>query len=164
MNSALASHRASVMTTRDAHRTAADEMSPMALEPSSDMSSAQGQQMAAEVGIRGYKCEFEDHALARTAVGAGSARRWLHRIWHQRQEHAKRSVRRKQRGTCTPQGRLSWHRCEPRQADAGAQGNLKVMRRETVTLLMKGAAVDWGLKPTNMSPLTAYESRAPRHY
>jgi hypothetical protein len=29
----------------------------------------------------------------------------------------------------------------------GAQGNLKVMRRETVTLLMKGAAVDWGLKP-----------------
>ena len=92
------------------------------------------------------QCKFEDHALARTvrtAVGAGSARRWL----HQRQEHARRSVRRKRRGTCTPQGRLSWHRCKPRQADAGAQGNLKVMTRETVTLLMKGAAVDCGLKP-----------------
>jgi len=253
VNSALASHRASAMSTRDAHRTAEDERSPMALEPSSDMSSAQGQQMAAKVGIRGYKyntvnkvvspkgisnrdwhidfgmlddanqhpgdvmvvepqipvapsslgitnirnltnlegtqgkafqsdpqCKFEDHALARTAVGAGSARRWLHRIWHQRQEHArcsvrrkrrgtctlgagsarrwlhriwhqrkehaKRLVKRKRRGTCTPQGCLSWHRCKPRQADAGAQGNLKVMRRETVTLVMKGAAVDWGLK------------------
>jgi len=79
------------------------------------------------------QCKFEDHALARTAVGAGSARRWLHRIWHQRQEHAKRSVRRKRRGTCTPQGRLSWHRCKPRQADAGVQGNPKVVTRETAS-------------------------------
>ena len=97
------------------------------------------------------QCKFEDHALARTAVGAGSARRWLHQIWHQRQEHARRSVRRKRRGTCTPQGRLAWHRCKPRQADAGAQGNLKVMTRETVTLLMKGAAVDCGLKPEHVA-------------
>ena len=33
----------------------------------------------------------------------------------------------------------------------GAQGNLKVMRREMVTLLMKGAAVDWGLKPKHVA-------------
>ena len=34
-----------VQTTRDAHRTAADEMSPMAREPTSDMTSAQGEQV-----------------------------------------------------------------------------------------------------------------------
>ena len=84
-------------------------------------------------------------------MGAGSARRWLHRIWHQRQEHTRRSVRRKRRSTCTLQGRLSWRQCKPRQADAGAQGNLKVMMRETVTLLMKGAAVDCGLKQTHVA-------------
>jgi hypothetical protein len=46
---------AAVQTTRDAHRTAADEMSPMAQEPTSDMTSAQGEQVAAKVGIREYE-------------------------------------------------------------------------------------------------------------
>ena len=175
-----------VQTTRDAHRTAADEMSPMAREPTSDMTSAQGEQVAAKVGIREYErqrikystgggkvasqegisnrdwhidfgrlgmlddanqhpgdimidrlgmlddanqhhgdvmivepqipitpssleipnirnltnlertqgkafqsdpqCKFEDHALARTAVWTGSARRRRYWIWHQRHD------------------------------------------------------------------------------
>ena len=191
-------------TISAAYSTEAGGISPMALMPASDTSSAQGQQMVAKVVIREYarldmledvnhhpgdamvvepqihvapsslgipnfrnltnlertqgkafqrdlQCKLKDHALARTALGTGSARCWLHRIWHQRQEHARRSVRRKRRGNCTSQGRVSWHRGKPRQADAGAQGNLKVMARETVTLVMKGAAVDYGRKPKAVS-------------
>jgi hypothetical protein len=202
-----------VQTTRDAHRTAADEMSPMAREPTSDMTSAQGEQVAAKVGIREYErqrikystgggkvtsqegisnrdlhidfdrlgrlddanqhpgdvmivepqipiapgsleipnirnltnlertqgkafqsdpqCKFKDHALARTAVWTGSARRRMYWIWHQSQEPVGRSVGQKWRGI--PQGRLSWRRCKPRQADAGVQGNPKVVTRETAS-------------------------------
>ena len=75
--------------------------------------------------------DLSHHALARTAVWTGSARRRRYWIWHQSQEPVGRSVGRKWRGI--PQGRLSWRRCKPRQADAGVQGNPKVVTRETAS-------------------------------